>query len=212
MTRHRTKSPMKRPAALPSAEGVAQVSKPAVSRVSKPANRSQYQARRRIPRPADLEVGDTAGLETCATYEADPGARTLSMHFLLPPSQMTALLPSAEGVAQVSKPAVSRVSKPANRCQYQARLGIPRPADLEVGDTAGLETCATYEAGPGARTLSMHFLLRSSLITDTPSLRHSDTPSTPKSKPASNGKSAWNFEGVTLSLARERPLSPRKKG
>src|SRR5205807_2139232 len=66
-------------------------------------------------------------------------------------------LPSAEAVAQVSKPAVSRVSKPANRCQYQARRRIPRPADLEVGDTAGLETCATYEADPGARTLSIHF-------------------------------------------------------
>ena len=177
---------------LPSAEAVAQVSKPAVSRVSKPANRCQYQARRRIPRRADLEVGDTAGLETCATYEADPGARTLSMHFLLPainddcfaPSRSMckreksvlssqraswfrtpyntsnrppAALRSAEAVAQVSKPAVSRVSKPANRCQYQARRRIPRSADLEVGDTAGLETCATYEADPGARTLSIHF-------------------------------------------------------
>src|SRR5947209_14697168 len=62
----------RRPAALPSAEGVAQASKPAVSRVSKPANRFQHQARHRIPRPADLEVGDTAGLETCATHEAAP--------------------------------------------------------------------------------------------------------------------------------------------
>src|SRR5947209_12035705 len=79
-----------RPAALPSADGVAQVSKPAVSRVSKPANRCQHQARRRIPRHADLEVGDTAGLETCATYKADPGVRTLSMHFLLPSSKITA--------------------------------------------------------------------------------------------------------------------------
>src|SRR5947209_16882496 len=237
-----------RPAALPSADGVAQVSKPAVSRVSKPANRCQHQARRRIPRPADLEVGDTAGLETCATDEADPGARTLSMHFLLPSSTMTALLraaagerrnrrhlqakaqlgpgpapaqssastqefnatgigrkdamrkipkllaslrpmpfalkippvlgfptlspsgrlaalSSAEGVARVSKPAVSRVSKPANRCPHQAGLRIPRPADLEGGDTAGLETCATYEADPGARTLSMHLLLPSSTMT-----------------------------------------------
>jgi hypothetical protein len=40
-------------------------------------------------------------------------------------------------VAQTSKSAVSRVSKPANapRCVTSA--------DLEVGDTAGLETCAT---------------------------------------------------------------------
>jgi hypothetical protein len=40
-------------------------------------------------------------------------------------------------VAQTSKSAVSQVSKPAN--------GPPvrRPADLEIGDTAGWETCAT---------------------------------------------------------------------
>src|ERR1039457_2531753 len=40
-------------------------------------------------------------------------------------------------VAQTSKPAVSRVSKPARRTTSNA------PADLEIGDTAGLETCAT---------------------------------------------------------------------
>src|SRR5947209_581013 len=145
-------------ALLPTAGAVAQVSKPAVSRVSKPAHGCQYQARLRLPRPAALEVVDTAGLETCATCEADPGARTLSMHFLLPSPKVTALLPTAGGIAQVSKPAVSRVSKPANRCQHQAGRRIPRHADLEVGDTAGLETCATYEAHPGARTLSMHHL------------------------------------------------------
>jgi hypothetical protein len=40
-------------------------------------------------------------------------------------------------VAQTSKSAVSQVSKPAN---------VPlvrHPADLEIGDTAGWETCAT---------------------------------------------------------------------
>src|SRR5947209_16082005 len=77
-----------RPAALPSAEGVAQVSKPAVSRVSKPANRCQYQVRRRIPRHADLEVGDTAGLETCATYEADPGPRLSEPQRLVMPKRL----------------------------------------------------------------------------------------------------------------------------
>jgi hypothetical protein len=44
---------------------------------------------------------------------------------------------SQDFVAQVSKPAVSRVSKPATISHC-----VP-PADLEVGDTAGLETCAT---------------------------------------------------------------------
>jgi hypothetical protein len=40
-------------------------------------------------------------------------------------------------VAQTSKSAVSRISKSAGFPQF------PSPADLEVGDTAGLETCAT---------------------------------------------------------------------
>ena len=40
-------------------------------------------------------------------------------------------------VAQTSKSAVSRVSKPANAAHFR------RPADWEIGDTAGLETCAT---------------------------------------------------------------------
>jgi hypothetical protein len=42
-------------------------------------------------------------------------------------------------VAQTSKSAVSQVSKPAP-CEYRE---IPRVADRDVGDTAGLETCAT---------------------------------------------------------------------
>jgi hypothetical protein len=44
---------------------------------------------------------------------------------------------NAVDVAQTSKSAVSRISKSADFPQ------LPRPADLEVGDTAGLETCAT---------------------------------------------------------------------
>jgi hypothetical protein len=47
--------------------------------------------------------------------------------------------PSIPFVAQTSKSAVSRVSKPAV-CPIAARH-----ADLEVGDTAGLETCATRQ-------------------------------------------------------------------
>src|SRR5437867_724891 len=46
-------------------------------------------------------------------------------------------------VAQVSKPAVSRVSKPANASRGGVRSILLHLADLEVGDTAGLETCAT---------------------------------------------------------------------
>jgi hypothetical protein len=42
----------------------------------------------------------------------------------------------AGAVAQTSKSAVSRVSKPAVP-------GFVAAADLEIGDTAGLETCAT---------------------------------------------------------------------
>jgi len=65
-------------------------------------------------------------------------------------------------VAQVSKPAVSRVSKPASRttscaAEFQKdpfrvtgfsahRYNAPRSADLEFGDTAGLETCAACAA------------------------------------------------------------------
>jgi hypothetical protein len=46
-------------------------------------------------------------------------------------------LKNAIAVAQTSKSAVSRISKSADAPQ------LPRSADLEVGDTAGLETCAT---------------------------------------------------------------------
>jgi type I restriction enzyme M protein len=50
---------------------------------------------------------------------------------------------SDKTVAQVSKPAVSRVSKPADATTGRGAKQFGRPADLEVGDTAGLETCAT---------------------------------------------------------------------
>jgi hypothetical protein len=40
-------------------------------------------------------------------------------------------------VAQTSKSAVSRVSKPADATP------LPHSADLEIDNTAGLETCAT---------------------------------------------------------------------
>ena len=46
-------------------------------------------------------------------------------------------------VAQVSKPAVSQSFQPADAATLGTRLNFQRRADLEVGDTAGLETCAT---------------------------------------------------------------------
>ena len=100
---------------------VAQTAKSAVSRVSKPAGRPPCRARSNSPRAADLEIGDTAGLETCAT-----GAQPAPAH-----------------VAQTSKSAVSRVSQPAGRALCGARSNSPHAADLEIGDTAGLETGAT---------------------------------------------------------------------
>jgi len=48
---------------------------------------------------------------------------------------------AATKVAQTSKSAVSRVSQPA---ASTAAVGL---ADLEIGDTAGLETCATKSGG-----------------------------------------------------------------
>jgi len=47
------------------------------------------------------------------------------------------------GVAQTSKSAVSQVPKPASASKSQPRLNHEPPADLEVCDTAGWETCAT---------------------------------------------------------------------
>jgi hypothetical protein len=41
-------------------------------------------------------------------------------------------------VAQISKSAVSQVSKPAGRQQ------LPAARRLEIGDTAGFEACATF--------------------------------------------------------------------
>ena len=63
---------------------------------------------------------------------------TLAKRFIaLGSSRRKGVLPKR--VAQTSKSAVSQVSKPAQReCS-----AIPRSADMDVGDTAGLETCAT---------------------------------------------------------------------
>jgi hypothetical protein len=62
---------------------VAQTSKSAVSRVSKPADLAHF------GRPVDLEIGDTAGLETRATGHAceRAGESRLKMLFLTPPPE-----------------------------------------------------------------------------------------------------------------------------
>src|SRR5208283_486495 len=59
---------------------------------------------------------------------------------------------AATKVARTSKSAVSRVSKPA------AGATAARPADWEVGDTAGLETCATRRCAlpPHSKILAAH--------------------------------------------------------
>ncbi len=46
-------------------------------------------------------------------------------------------------VAQTSKSALSQVSKLASAASADAQSNLGSPADLEIGDTAGLETCAT---------------------------------------------------------------------
>jgi hypothetical protein len=46
-------------------------------------------------------------------------------------------------VAQVSKPAVSQSFQPAGAATLGTRLNL-NAADFEAGDTAGLETCATF--------------------------------------------------------------------
>src|SRR5688500_11456640 len=49
-------------------------------------------------------------------------------------------------VAQVSKPAVSQSFQPADAAKSNTHCLPERTADLEIGDTAGLETCATARA------------------------------------------------------------------
>ena len=82
-------------------------------------------------------------------------------------------------VAQASKPAVSQVSKPAaGRAIPRARVGR-RPADFEVGDIAGLETCATGKGAlhfgshnPRVHTTTALALLVSALVLLTTSVSH----------------------------------------
>ena len=61
-------------------------------------------------------------------------------------------------VAQVSKPAVSPVSKPAGRALFEAVPTVGRPAGLETRDTADLEVCGT-RAGAVSAQRSMRFFM-----------------------------------------------------
>src|ERR1035441_5978901 len=59
-------------------------------------------------------------------------------------------------------------------CQARARVALPRPADLEVGATAGLETCATPgvagsvngPSGTPASALSRNHAMQPQMHTD----------------------------------------------
>ena len=78
----------------------------------------------------------TAIQEVLARYPHKQAGVTLANSF-------PALAFRERAVAQTSKSAVSRVSKPANPAKADTRSVLGRSADLEIGDTAGLETCAT---------------------------------------------------------------------
>src|SRR5437868_10852684 len=51
-------------------------------------------------------------------------------------------------VAQVSQPAVSQCFQPASAADFRHRPVISTSCRLEIGDTAGWETCATARSGP----------------------------------------------------------------
>src|ERR1043166_5868111 len=53
---------------------------------------------------------------------------------------------------------VAQVSKPAGVHRFCRLLGVPVPADLEIGDTAGLETCATLLCTALARGATYNFI------------------------------------------------------
>lgn len=69
------------------------------------------------------------------------------------------LRPYVFSVAQASKPAVSPTSQSADLSNRQARLNFPAPAGWETCDTAGLEACATGNAGTLCSTVCLLLLL-----------------------------------------------------
>jgi hypothetical protein len=81
-------------------------------------------------------------LAAMSAFFAKVGAKSTSewkeeIIYFDPASTNVATGPPVSGVAQTSKSAVARVSKPADRKH------VARATDLEIGDTAGLETRAT---------------------------------------------------------------------
>ncbi len=66
-------------------------------------------------------------------------------------------------VAQTSQSAVSQVSKPASLRKIGARRNDERSADLEIGDTAGLETGATPQPAVGE---SAPWIIRTALCVE----------------------------------------------
>ena len=120
---------------------VPQTSKSAVSRVSKPANRpTTRNAPARCTRPerrgpADLEIGDTAGLETCAT-----GTRGQLVYRGLP-SLLYRGFPNPQTALPLGTPVLAARAR-----------NLAATADLEIGDTAGLETCTTWQPAGDSRT------------------------------------------------------------
>ena len=66
-------------------------------------------------------------------------------------ARIRAVLHGGAAPADTPPVPVAQVSKPADSPTNQAPLNAPRPADLKVGDTAGLETCATVATAPSSR-------------------------------------------------------------
>jgi hypothetical protein len=71
----------------------------------------------------------------------------------------TRALPGNSGrdVAQVSKPAVSPISKSAGRWKFERASNVAADADWEICDTADSEVCATTERGSAGHSAGAVF-------------------------------------------------------
>ena len=136
---------------------VAQVSKPAVSRVSKPADAPKGGD------PADLEVGDTAGLETCATTL--PTARA-KLQWLLGHFSNNLLFVSPEAAEMIKHAlnsflamSVSFINEIARLCELlgadarQVEAGLK--SDARIGPRAYLSPGPAFAGGTLARDVEM---------------------------------------------------------
>ena len=100
-------------------EGVAQVAKPAVSPVSKPACRGLS---RRVDRYFPIAHGELLALPSCIF----PTPRFMESSPVLQTCSRPMNRSVSEGVAQVAKPAVSPVAKPACRRAPEGRPIVAR--------------------------------------------------------------------------------------